>query len=77
MKRISKNVNTTNRINKINMIKTPINGTSALKPQTIEKTKTKALKRKYIKPKANIVGMSTQQSPVMGCWNCGSDGIHC
>ncbi len=75
MKRISKNVNTTNNISKINTIKTPINGTSALKPQTSEKTK--VLKRKYIKPKANIVGMSTQQSPVMGCWNCGSDGIHC
>ena len=47
-------------------------------PNTLKsKAKVKTLKKVYIKPNAKMVGMSTQKSPVMGCWDCGEDGIHC
>ena len=67
-------------VNVSKSIDAPVSGTSVLKPQTkvnSVKPKVRVLKREYTKPKAKIVGMSTQQSPVMGCWNCGSDGMHC
>lgn len=63
-------------------IDAPVSGTSALKPHAHvnnikPKQKVKVLKREYVKPKAKIVSMSTQKSPVMGCWDCGEDGMHC
>ena len=41
------------------------------------KQKKLILKKQYYKPKAKCVGIDTQKSPVMGCWDCGEDGIHC
>ena len=69
-------------MNVSNSINAPVSGTSALKPQAEvnafkPKDKVRVLKREYVKPMAKVVGMSTQKSPVMGCWDCGSDGIHC
>lgn len=63
-------------------VNAPVAGTSALKLQADDnivdyKPRVKTLKKKYVKPKAEIVEVSTQKSPVMGCWNCGEDGIHC
>ncbi len=65
-----------------NSAKTVVEGTSALKAQPSINTskndnKVKVLKKVYEKPKARVVGMSTQKSPVMGCWDCGEDGMHC
>lgn len=42
-----------------------------------EKTKKLVLKKEYYKPKTKCVGIDTQKSPVMGCWDCGEDGVHC
>lgn len=44
---------------------------------TVDNEESKVLKLEYTEPLAQVVGMDTVQSPVMGCWDCGEDGIHC
>ena len=46
--------------------------TKKVKELTLEKSR-----KPYKKPSLNRVELMTNQPQVMGCWNCGADGIHC